>query len=138
MKSKVYYFILLFVFSTASAWAKNACYCEPIPESKTYQGEARKRHVIGYSIDWTCSYKCKLNSDQDDAHAPIVKGSYHEYYLRSEIGTEGICEGMVYKPQFNAMLNEEVYMYFGETFGFMPSKSGSEDLKKWALANDCD
>jgi hypothetical protein len=63
------------------------------------------------------------------SQAVIVTGFYHEYFIRSEIGTEGICEGMVYKPHYNPYINKEVYSYTGETFGFRPSSSSSADLK---------
>lgn len=138
MNRRFAYIVLVFLFSTISAWAKNSCYCDPIPESKTYQGEARKRHLIGYSIDWSCNYTCKVGEGSEAAPGALVTAFYHEYYMRSEIGTEGICEGMVYKSQYNPHLNQEVYVYLGQNFGFKPSSSSSLDLKKWAEANDCD
>lgn len=137
MKRKVPYIVLMLLFSTAAAWAKNSCYCHPIPESKTYQGEARKKHIIGYSIDWSCVYDCK----DDRPEAPQksqIKAYYSEYFIRAENGTEGICEGMVYKPEYNFRANNWVYMFHGETYGFKPTSSSSLDLQKWAKANNCD
>lgn len=138
MKSRLAYIVLLFLFSTIPAGAKNPCYCDPIPESKTYQGEARKKHVIGYSIDWSCNYVCKQGAAPNASQGALVTAFYHEYYIRSENGTEGICEGMVYKPRYNPHLNQEVYVYLGENFGFKPSGSSSLDLQKWAEVNQCD
>lgn len=138
MTNKVPYIVLMLLFSTLSAWAKNPCYCYPIPESKTYQGEARKKHIIGYTIDWSCKYTCHTGEGQEASQGATVTGFYHEYFMRAEIGTEGICEGMVYKSQYNPYINQEVYSYNGETFGFKPSSSHSADLQKWAEANSCD
>lgn len=138
MKSRVPYLVLMLLFSTIATWAKNPCYCYPIPTSKTYQGEARKKHIIGYSIDWSCNYTCKAGDTPEPSQGSLVTAFYHEYYIRSEIGTEGICEGMVYNSQFNPHLNQEVYVYMGENFGFKPSSSSSLDLQKWSEANSCD
>lgn len=138
MKRSVPYIVLMLLFSTAAAWAKNPCYCNPIPESKTYQGEARKKHIIGYSIDWSCNYTCKVGDRPGSSQKALVTAFYSEYFIRAENGTEGICEGMVYKPEFNYHSNGWVYMYMGETFGFKPTSSSSLDLQKWAKANSCD
>ncbi len=128
---------LILSFLTLPTLAKNQCGCSPIPTSKAYIGAARKRHIIGYSIDWSCTYRCIKDTDLNEAPSSVT-GAYHGYYIGSENGTEGICEGMVYKSEFSAMLNQEVYMYMGENFSFKPSKSKSADLKKWAETNNCD
>jgi hypothetical protein len=139
VKYKSSFIFVAFLVTSISGWAKNPCSCYPIPESKNYQGEARKKHLIGYSIDWSCNYTCAVNeAPQEGGPAPVVMAFYHEYYVRSEIGTEGICEGMVYKARFNQMMNQYIYMYEGENFGFKPSNSTSENLRKWAEANSCD
>jgi hypothetical protein len=64
MKTKLPYIVLMLLLSTLSVWAKNPCFCDPIPESKTYQGEARKKHIIGYTINWSCKYTCLPASPQ--------------------------------------------------------------------------
>lgn len=129
--------ILITIYATAS-FAKNSCTCYPIVDSKTYQGEARKKHFVGYSINWSCDYRCEISTNTNK-DTEVVKAFYREYYFRSnEMGTEGVCEGMVYEPQFVMQLGREVYMFHGKTFGFIPSQSISKDLKAWATKNNCD
>lgn len=138
MRSTLPILVLLLSAYTAPVRAKNPCGCLPIPTSKTYQGEARKKHFLGYSIDWTCSYSCTRDGGQGDGPTVMVKASYHEFYLRPENGTEGVCEGMVYKSHYHPVRNEIVYMYMGENFSFSPTDSSSKDLQRWANANNCD
>lgn len=132
-------FVLMFSFFTVTgtAQAKNPCGCKPIPSTKIYQGDARKKHFIGYSIDWSCTYRCKIDSRDVKAKEMLVKAFYHEYHLLPEDGSEGVCEGMVYQSHFNPLTNQEVYMYSGEDKIFSPSDSSSLNLKKWAEANFC-
>lgn len=105
---------------------------------KTYQGDARKKHFVGYSIDWSCTYKCKLDSRDSDSQATMIKASYHEFHIFQENGLEGICEGMEYKPFYNPMVNQEVYAYTGTDTAFSPSDSKSQDLQKWSNDNYCE
>ncbi|WP_413288681.1 hypothetical protein [Bdellovibrio sp. HCB337] len=128
----------MFSFITVSAQAKNACSCTPIPSMKKYIGDARKKHIVGYSIDWTCTYKCKLDARDSDDKATLVTGAYHEYHVFPEDGSEGVCEGMVYKSHYNSMTNQYVYMYTGEDVPFRPTDSKSSDLKKWANTTYCE
>ena len=130
--------VLVLSFLTASARAKNQCLCQVLPSTKVYQGEARKKHFIGYSIDWACTYKCNTDPRDLEANAALVTASYHEFYMFQEEGSEGICEGMYYKSYFNLQLNRAVYAYTGENFDLKPSESRAPDLKKWAEANYCD
>ncbi len=130
--------VLLVNLLTIAASAKSTCTCYPEVESKAYQGDARKKHFIGYSINWSCDYKCEVISEIEKK-SQVVTGFYSKYYFRNtEMGTEGICEGMVYEPQFVMSLGREIYMFHGKTFGIVASKSESKDLKAWAAKNNCD
>lgn len=120
------------------ATAKNICTCYPEVESKAYQGDARKKHFIGYSINWSCDYKCEIVTELEKKSQDVT-GFYSEYYFRNtELGTEGICEGMVYEPQFVLSLGREIYMFHGKTFGVVAGKSKSKNIKAWAAMNNCD
>jgi hypothetical protein len=118
--------------------AKNVCACIPEPSTKKYIGEARKKHTIGYSIDWTCRYQCKLDPRDEDSSATSVNGTYHEFHIGQEDGREGVCEGMVFKAQYNSMLNREIYMYTGENQSFSPSESKANELNIWSQSNNCE
>jgi hypothetical protein len=130
--------VLLLNLLTLNALAKSSCACYPVPESKSYQGPARKKHWIGYSIDWSCQYRCTTNFENDETPIESVTGFYHEFYIRTEMGTEGICEGMTYEPKFNALFNRDVYFFNGNTFGLSPEKSKSAQLREWAQKNSCE
>jgi len=130
--------VLLLSLIIVPAMAKNPCACTPMPSTKTYIGEARKKHFIGYSIDWTCTYKCKLDPRDEDSTGASVKGTYHEFHLLPEDGSEGVCEGMVYRALFNSTLNRYIYMYTGENLSFSPSDSKSKELNTWSQSNNCE
>jgi hypothetical protein len=118
--------------------AKNDCACYALPDSKTYQGPARKKKLIGFTIDWSCDYHCKKTmNDPDPSNVTKVRAYYHDYFIGEE-GDEGICEGMVYRPVFNAGLNRYVYNPTEEIQGIIPRYSKSPQLQQWGKENSCD
>ena len=133
MKLAMTSLVLVLNLFTLSAGA-GPCGCDPVPTSKKYLGEARKKHVIGYSIDWSCTYQCRSS----EGAATPVTGTYHKYFVGAENGLEGICEGMVYRAHYNSALQRDIYMYTGENFTIDPAKSKSAELKQWAKTQACD
>lgn len=130
--------VLVFMFLTSFAQAKDMCSCLPLPSTKTYPGNPRKKHILGYSVAWSCTYKCsKVTIENGIKNEALVQGSYLEHYFFEENGLEGVCEGMIYEPVFNVNLNRYIYTYNGKNTDFNPLKSNSRELVQWAKFNSC-
>lgn len=131
------FIIMINAWTPLTALAKNDCVCKAIPESKTYQGAARKKKLVGFTIDWSCDYRCKVNMrDQDPASIQKVRAFYHEYFM-GEDGNEGVCEGIVYKMTYNQYQGREVYSATDVVRSITPSRSKSPQLRQWSEANNC-
>ena len=115
-------------------WLKiNATVCRR--QVKTTSANLEKKTLMGFSIHWVCDYECNSSTGTKE----IVKGTYKKFYAKkSENGTEGICEGMKYIPEYNFSRNEYIYMWYGKTNYFSPKKSASKELKAWSEKNGCD
>lgn len=118
------------------AQAKNDCACEAIPDSKTYQGPARVKKLIGYTINWSCDFHCRTRMNDPEAPVTRVRAYYHDYFV-GEDGDEGICEGMVYRSVYNMAVGREVYTPTDQIKGIVPSYSASPQIRQWGKANDC-
>jgi hypothetical protein len=124
---------ILFLLGSA-VYAKNKCFCLPTT-GKDYIGEARKHSAFGFSIHWVCDYECNSSAGP----RTMIKGTYKKFYAKkSENGTEGICEGMKYVPEYNVSRGEYIYMWDNKTRYFQASKSKASEIKQWASANDCE
>ena len=75
---------------------------------------------------WTCEYSC------DAGQGPEKQlGTYEIANTGEDNGLEGICEGTVYKSEFNAFVMREVYVY-KSTESFSPHRSKAAEVKSWA------
>ena len=135
------FFFLIFIFLGNLSVASN-CSCKPIPESKSYVGQARQKRFLGFYVHWTCDYNCVIQDKSSDgvkiiAKNTVVKADYEGRYWGQENGLEGICEGMVYTPTENIDLLRTIYSFDGETNWINPLRSESLNFKSWAKKNNC-
>ena len=124
--------------------AEVRCSCTPDPYSKQYIGDVRQKHLIGYSIHWTCDYQCTVYDHQGYGQDRLIRtdavprAEFFQRFFGEEDGREGICEGMVYEPEMNYEKMRTIYMWKDRLQSFNPARSKSATLKAWAGKNGCD
>ena len=106
-----------------------ACYCTPDAMSKTYQVFEKK--WWGTKRQWTCRYACY---DNKGSKPETVVGSGKENTWGADIGTEGVCEGLIYESRLNPYTLWEDYTLVGEERIYRKSAKAPE-LKQWFKTN---
>jgi hypothetical protein len=109
---------------------KIGCHCEADAFSKVYQ--KYQKHWWGTERAWTCKYTCFSSSD---AKATIVIGSSKQNSIGSDLGNEGVCDGLIYESRLNPYTLWEDYTLVGQQDIYAGSKIRSPELKQWLTQN---
>lgn len=112
--------------------SQNTCSCEVDPNTKKVDVQ---NTWYGTRRAWSCEYSCVGRTHETQR----IVGNHSDWYLgdpSSDIGLEGVCDGLRYESHFSPHSNREVYLLVGKEF-FNPKNSHSETLRQWARLN-CD
>jgi hypothetical protein len=111
----------------------SSCSCAFVGR-KEYQLFDETKNLFGHRKvhrKWTCYYSCDAGRGPE-----TVIGSYEMTNTGEDNGLEGICEGTIYKSEFNQYVMREVYMY-KDTRSFNPVKAKANEVKEWAEKQGC-
>lgn len=100
------------------------CKCITNPYTKKYS--SYEKTWYGTKRVWTCEYTC----EDSQGYQSTIIGSHSGRYT-TDIGSEGVCDGIPFVSTFNAATLREILMPTNPVW-FSPSDSSAPEVEKWS------